>query len=397
MKILHVIPSYEPAWAFGGTVTATSELCRALARKGIDVTVYTTDANGKGGYLDVPLNEPVNLGGVKVNYFHCDFGINRAFYSKNLAKRLKATVKDFDIVHVSAIWQYIQVDVYKACKAFSKPYIVSAHGSFSPWCWNQKTLKKELYWSLFGKKTVQNAAALHFTAEGERAKAYTNVKLLTKISSFIVPNGTEINNTYKYTDIRKNLNIPSNKFLLLFVGRIHRVKGIHFILKALKVINNQDFIFLIIGNKEDTEYVDQLMKLSGEIPNNVIWHEPVPRDNLWDFYHSADIFVLPSYHENFGIVVVEAMACGLPVLISKDVAIWREVLADNAGIVVNQDVDEIARVLQDIYHNKERLRDLSSNARKSVEHRYDINKVASLMIKAYQDILTDRNKLKSWK
>ena len=107
MKVLQVVPSYEPAWAFGGTVTATSNLCRALAKKGIDVTVYTTNADGKGGYLDVPLNESVDLSGVKVWYFHCDLFPKKAFYSRGLVKKLDETIENFDLVDMSAMWQFI--------------------------------------------------------------------------------------------------------------------------------------------------------------------------------------------------------------------------------------------------------------------------------------------------
>jgi glycosyltransferase involved in cell wall biosynthesis len=390
MRILHVIPSYEPAWAFGGTVTATSQLCRALARQGVDVTVYTTDADGKGGHLDVPLNETVDLDGVKATYFHCNFGINKAFYSKDLSSKLRKTVKSFDIVHISAIWQWIGMDVYKFCKIFHKPYLISTHGSFSPWPWKQNMLKKKTYWYLFGKKIIKKAKAIHFTSEDERLKSFSTVPLLKKIPGFIVPNGIDIKNTKKSKDIRANLNIPKDKFVLLFVGRIHKVKGIDFIIKALEKINSSRLLFLIVGNKEDIEYIKLLHNLSKYHPNNVIWHEPVRREHVWDFYHSSDLFVLPSYSENFGMVVVEAMACGLPGLISRNVGIWREVQSDNAGFIVNQDVDEITDVLKKCLENPGILQKLSLNARKSAESRYDINKVASLMIKAYENVLSGR-------
>jgi glycosyltransferase involved in cell wall biosynthesis len=387
MKVLHVIPSYEPAWAFGGPVTATSQLCRALARQGMDVTVYTTNADGKGGHLDVPLNEPVDLGGVKVWYFRCDFGVKRAFYSRSLANRLKETIKDFALVHVSAIWQWHQVNVYRNCKAFSKPYIVSIRGSLSPWSWKQSSAKKRLYWRLFGRGTIKNATAVHFTAEGERLKALSAVPFLTKIPNFIVPNGIVIK---KGKDIRESLNIPSEKFVLLFVGRIHRKKGIHFVLEALKKLNDKRFLFLIVGQREDADYTNRLIKLSSELQDSVIWHEQVSGDEVWDYYSSSNLFVLPSYDENFGMVVVEAMACGLPVLVSKNVDIWREVQADAAGFVVDQDSDKIACILKKLINDIQLLGQVSENARKSAEKRYNIDKVASLMIKAYEDVLTGR-------
>jgi glycosyltransferase involved in cell wall biosynthesis len=390
MRVLHVIPSYEPAWPFGGTVTATSQLCRALARQGVDVTVYTTDADGKGGHLDVPLNETVDLGGVKVRYFRCDFGVKKAFYSRSLSKKLKETIKDFDLVHVSAIWQWIQVDVYKICKSFSKPYMVSVHGSFSPWPWNQSLIRKRLYWHLFGKGTIKNSTAIHFTTEDERLKSFTAVPLLKKIPSFIVPNGINTKKIKREKNIKDRLSISKNKFVLLFIGRIHRTKGIHFVLEALKKLKDKKFLLLIVGHKEDADYVKLLIKLSGELQNQVIWHEPIARDEVWDFYYSSDLFVLPSHGENFGMAVVESMACGLPVLISKNVGIWREVQSDDAGIIVDQDADEIAKVLLELSDNTRDLNKVSQNTRRTATDRYDIEKVASLMIKAYTDVLSKR-------
>lgn len=395
MKVLHVIPSYEPAWAFGGTVTATSQLCRGLVRQGVDVTVYTTDADGKGGHLNVPLNQPVDLGGVKVWYFHCDFGVRKVFYSRGLSRKLRETVKGFDLVHVSAIWQWIGVDVYKFCKLYAKPYIVTPHGSLSPWPWSQNLLKKRIYWYAFGMKTIKEASAIHFTTEDERDKSLSTVPILSKKQSFTVPNGIVIK---KGKNIRNNLNIQDEQFLLLFTGRIHRKKGIHFIIEAMKKLKNNKLSFLIVGHAEDTEYVNHLKEISEELAGNVIWKDSVNAEEIWDYYSSSDLFVLPSYDENFGMVVVEAMACGLPVLISRNVGIWKEVEVDNAGFIVNQDVDEIANALKTIYENPDMLKQLSLNARKSVENRYDINKVASLMIKAYEDVLNGRRSVElQWK
>ncbi len=391
MKVLHVIPSYEPAWSFGGTVTATSNLCRALARQGVDVTVYTTDTDGKGSHLNVPLNEPVDLGGVKVWYFRCDLGVKKAFYSKGLATKLKTTIKGFDLIHASAIWQWMQIDVYKACKNFLKPYIISPHGSFSPWPWSQNSLRKKFYWQFFGKKTITNSFAIHFTTEDERNKSFSNVAILSKIPSFIVPNGLDIDIIKKRKNIREMFHIPSNKFILLYIGRIHKIKGIHFVLEALKKLNDERFVFMVVGNKEDIIYMNYLTELSKDlIKDTIIWCDQVNPEEVWDYYYTANLFVLPSYHENFGMVVVEAMACGLPVLISKNVAIWQEVQADSAGFVVNQDAVEIANILKKLSEDPNVLNHMSENARKSVENRYDINKVASLMIKTYEDVLTGR-------
>jgi len=391
MKVLHVIPSYEPAWAFGGTVTATSNLCRGLAKKGIDVTVYTTDADGKGGHLDVPLNEPIDLGGVKVWYFHCDLFPKKAFYSRGLAIKLRETVKDFDLLHVSAVWQYIQRDVYKVCNSFKKLYIITAHGSFNTWPWNQNIIKKRLYWYMFCRKSIENAAALHFTSEEERIKSFLTVALLKKKSSFIVPNGIEIKSKLPIEkDIRADLRIPRETFLLLYIGRIHRKKGLEFIINAIKRIKDENVSLLIVGNPEDMAYLRYLRNISNELENKVVWYKQVEKNRVWDFYRAANLVVLTSFDENFGYTVVESMYCGTPVLVSRNVCIWREIETDKAGFAVNQDINEVAEVIIKLIKNPNLLQDMSINARKSAEKRYDINKVADLMIKAYEDVLTGR-------
>jgi glycosyltransferase involved in cell wall biosynthesis len=392
LKVLYVIPSYEPAWAFGGTVTATSQLCRGLANQGVDISVYTTNANGKSGHLAVPLNEPIELGGVKVTYFHCDFRASKAFYSSDLSNKLKETVKDFDIVHVSAIWQFIQVNVYKACKRNNIPYIVTPNGSFRIYPWKQNVLKKRLFWYLFGKQTVKNANAIHFTTEAEREDSFLTVPFLRQIPNFIVPNGIQIHRDISKRDIRKELGISNEKFLVLYLGRIHRIKGIEFLFKALEKLKDSDICFLIVGPEEDKEYIIDLKKLSESLNINkkIIWHDGVSREEVWNYYDCVDLYVLLSYSENFALTVAEAMSCGLPVLISNNVGIQKEVQEDNAGFVVNQNVDEIAVVLKKCTESRDLLKQLSQNARKSVENRYDINKVADLMVKAYEDILTGR-------
>lgn len=390
MKVLHVIPSYEPAWAFGGTVTSVSQLCRALARQGVDVTVYTTDADGEGGHLNVPRNEPINLGGARVYYFRCDIGIKKAFYSRGLSKKLKETVKDYDLVHVSALWQWFQLSVYATCKSNSKPYIASTHGSLSPWAWEVSVTKKRLWWHFFGRRSLKNASAIHFTNQEERFKSFIAASLLKEIPSFVVQNGIEVRKQNEFNNIRENLKISDDRFVLLFVGRIHRVKGIHIILDALKKINDKRFLFLIVGHREDKGYAQQLIKLSEGLSDKVIFHDAVPKENVWDFYYSSDLFVLPSYSENFSNVTVEAMACGLPVLISKNVGIWREVESDGTGVVVNQNADEIANILIKLSEDTATLQKMSKNAKKSVENRFKIDHLASLMLKAYEDILMNR-------
>lgn len=387
MKILHVIPAYEPAWAFGGTVTATSNLCRALVKQGVDITVYTTNADGKGGLLDVPIGTEMNLGGVKVYYYPSSFGSGNTFYSKQLSKKLEDTVKDYDIVHVAAVWQWMQVDVSRICTKLKTPYVISQHGSLNPWSWTQKTWKKSLYWSLFAKKTFTNSSAIHYTCQEERLLTHTLLAKSQHISGFVIPNGIYMPERSRIQNIRRKLCIPPDKSILLYAGRIHRKKGLDLIISAMSCPGLENLVFVLVGHAEDMEYVHHLNMIASKIKDRVIWCSPVSAEEIWDYYLSATLFVLPSQDENFGMVVVEAMSCGLPVLISRNVGIWRDIEKDDAGFIVNRNVAEIAASLKKVSQDTALLKQMSENAMKSAKSRYHIDNVAVLMLQAYKDIL----------
>lgn len=388
MKILHVIPSYEPAWAFGGTVTATANLCRALVKRGLDVTVYTTNSDGKGGQLDVPIGREINVGGVKVYYFPSQLGGGGAFYSGQLSRFLDDTVQKNDIVHISAVWQWIQVSASSICRKYGVPYLLSTHGSLNPWSWTQKTLKKNVYWQLFGRQTFKTAAAIHYTCREERSLTRPLFAGAGNASNFLVPNGICLTKRTMQIDIRKRLNVAPDKKILLYAGRIHRKKGLDLIIKAMRSPGLERFILLMVGHVEDSEYARYLKSLSSGMADRIIWHPAVAAEEVWDFYLCADLFVLPSQDENFGMVVVEAMSCGLPVLISREVGIWKDIEEDGSGVVVGRDEMEIASRLGDILRAPDLLKHLSGNACDSVRRRYNIDRTSELMSLAYTDVLT---------
>ena len=143
---------------------------------------------------------------------------------------------------------------------------------------------------------------------------------------------------------------------------------------------------------EDSTYYEKLKKISQEakVDQNIIWNGPVANQEVYDYYALGDIMVLPSIVEGISMAITEALATGLPVFISNRVANYKEIEEDNAGIVVEPYYESVKDSLIQVCRNSERLKQLSQNARKSAEKRYDINKVADLMIKAYEDILTGR-------
>ena len=255
MRILIVTPAYEPAWAFGGVVRCLSNLCRAMADQGEEVSVYTTNLNGQGGLLPVEIETQTNLGGVKVTYFPSTFGKNSATDSRALIKKLAETVKSFDIAYVSAIWQWMGIAVSSLARKNDIPVVIGTHGSFLPPAIESGKWKKTLYWNLALKKCINNASALHFTTQFEKHIS----KWLPEIPGYVVPNALLLNNTENKVNNAKNFrekfNVPKDEFLLLTVGRLDPGKRLDILLNAFKKIQDSTSqVNLAVVGDIDNEY-----------------------------------------------------------------------------------------------------------------------------------------------
>jgi glycosyltransferase involved in cell wall biosynthesis len=394
MKILFIIPSYEPAWGFGGTVTATVNLCTQLSKDGHDVTVYTTNADADGSYLPIEPNCEHIRNGVKVCYFECNVMPKRAFYSSKLIAQLENTIQHFDIVNMSAIWQFLGYAAYKICKKYNIPYIVTPHSSLMKHAFfgigNQWI--KQLYWNLFGKKVIQDATAIHYLSEGE----YTESKDIAKNDRFfIVPNGIHIDDYQVDVEsknmIRSKYNISENTFLILFLGRIHSKKNIDLVMKSLPMLKEQsvDFKFLIVGNTEEEWYLDNLKEIEKDLKleSDILWIGKIENAEVKYYYASSDVMVLPSKLEGVSMALTESMVQGLPLLISNRVANYKEIEIDQCGIVVEPNFESTKQALLKLSTNVLFCKELGNNAISSVNKRYAIEAVAKAMVENYKSLV----------
>ena len=184
MKILHVIPVYEPAWGAGGVVRTVSQLCRGLAKLGVDVTVFATDF-GNGQKLPVPVDRMVEVGGVKVWYFRTDF-LHKFAYSRSLGEALQRRTPEFDLIVFSTFWCYPGIPAGVEARKRGVPYIMFPGGILSDYALAHKHLKKRLFFKLFEERNLRQASALRYEVEMEREG--TVPRQLTA-PSFVVPNG----------------------------------------------------------------------------------------------------------------------------------------------------------------------------------------------------------------
>ncbi|MDI6889644.1 MAG: glycosyltransferase [Thermodesulfovibrionales bacterium] len=425
MKLLCVIPSYWPAFQYGGPIASNHNLNKALVKKGIDVTVYTTNV-GLGER--VPINKEVDVDGVKVTYF----GFMKFFefmgttgwqFSLPMTRALRKNIKNFDLVCVISVWNYPVTVASHYSRKYKKPYIISPRGLLYPYTTGKKSWKKLPYYYLVAKRDLKGAAAIHYTTDDEAEKCHLFLGL--KNQAIVIPNGIDLS---KFNDLppketfKERYPYLKDKKVILFLSRINWKKGLDILAKAFGMLAKErdDVHLLIVGNDEGgysekvkgwvkeygMNYVDCGLKgnpaevVKGTLHRggrlgikegikdvHVTFTGMLTGQDKLKAYVGSDLFVLPSYSENFGMAAVEAMACGVPVVISNKVGIYKEIQENKAGIVVDTNAESLYKGIKSVLDNENLARELSTNGKKLVENYYDIDKVADRMMEVYEGTL----------
>ena len=413
MKILHIIPSYTPAYNRGGPIWSVPNLNRWLAKKGVDVTVYTTDIDIP---QNIPRNKTIDLNGTKVTYFpfswpriweYWRIGVLPAFlprhweYSRDLHKALKKNIEEFDLVHITSTFLFASTLGAYYSKKHNKPFIISPRGNLM-WPLELKSAtKKKMYIKLVESKNLGDADAIHFTVPKEKSE-YIHYDL-PLYDSVIIPNGIEPENFKSAPQgyFREKFNIPESKKIVLFLGRITWKKGLDTLIPAFtevkKLINQESReargqesgVVLIIAGGDDEGYKKKVKKWIKEnnIEDNVIFTGMITGKDKTAAYQDSDVFVLPSYSENFGMAVVEAMYMKLPVVVTNNVGVAHYIKEANAGVVISKDKKELTAAILKLLEDKERRINLGENGRKLVEDKFVMSKIADKWVKAYKKII----------
>ena len=325
MRILHFIPYYKPAWLYGGPIRSVSQLCESIAAEGHPVSVATTNSNGRN-CLDVRCNEPVTVEGVTVYYFTRQ---PLPFYIESLPLRthIASLVAGADIVHLHHVWVPLCVAVARAAYDAGKPYVLSPHGSINTWNWANRSIRHKLFWRMQAYSMVARASALYVTGELERRELLA-VGAVPEKDIAVIPNPV---NSAVYTrncslaeTFRRANGILPHQHLILYMGRLHPQKGIDLFLRAAAPYLHAapQWLCLIAGPSEG-EYIDTLKSIVHEeaLAPQVRFLGIIDGDTRLGALSAADLFVLTSHNENFGMGVVEAMAASVPVLVSTKVGL----------------------------------------------------------------------------
>lgn len=381
MKLLHVVPTYLPAWRHGGPILAVHGLCKTLAARGHEVTVFTTDVHGQGR-LDVPLGRPVGIDGVEVRYFPVR-PPRRLYWAPGLAVAAREEVARFDAVHLHSVFLWPTTAAARAAEQAGVPYLLSPRGMLVPELIRSRGRWRKLAWmALAERRTLERAAALHATSALEAADAARLGFCLPP--AVVVPNGIDPepwDGDLAALSPAVRVLIEGPPFLL-FLGRLSWKKGLDRLIPALAAVPGA--VLAIAGNDEEgiRPGLERLAHVSG-VADRVRFPGPVHGADKAALLHRAAALVLPSRSENFGNVVLESWAAGRPVAVTPEVGLAATVRETGAGIVVDADLGTSLRGFLD---DPARLDAMGRRGAAAVRERFGWEPVAREMEKAYERV-----------
>ena len=392
MRILQIIPSIS--LVYGGPSQMVLGLSAALAAKNIDVTIITTDSNGDIGQLplDVPLNEPIQQNGYQIIYFRC-YPWRRYKFSLSLLQWLNENARQFDLAHLHALFSPVTTLAATIARYHHLPYIIRPCGMLDPADLQKKKRLKQVYATLLERPNLAGAAAIHFTSK-EEAKISERFGL-GSTAKMPVPRDLVIPLGVTAALFPKRLR-ESQVPIILFMSRIEPKKGLDLLIPALESILGFgiEFHFILAGsNPQDADYETQIKV---KIHNSLLAKYTtitgfVSGDLKAELLTKADLFVLPSYYENFGIAVAEAMAAGVPVVISDRIHIAEDIQQAEAGWVGPLEVGAIANSIKSALLNAQERQRRGLNGKEHAKKHYNWEAIAQQTIDAYQQILSSLN------
>ena len=386
MKVLHVIPSIAPVR--GGPSNAVLAMVKALRTQGIDAEIVTTNDNGRE-LLNVPLGDRTIYQDVPV-WFLPRFALpmKEFIFSAALTKWLWQHIGNYDLIHNHYLFSYASTCAGLFARTNKIPYVVRTIGQLTPWALDQSRLRKQVYTSLIERHNLSSANAIHCTATGEAEdvqKFGINTKTIT------LPLGVDPPSILPAakSKLHQLYEIPDGRQIVLFLSRLHYKKRPDLSLESLsKVLAMDSDVHLIMAGSGEAEYVAYLKQLveKHDLGDRVTFTGFVTGYKKQILLQGSDIFVLPSYSENFGIAVAEAMIAGLPVIITPGVQIAPDVAAAKAGIIIDSE-SELTEAIAILSNNLELRAQLSENAVNLATQRYSWSTIASQLISDYSAIV----------
>lgn len=384
MRILHVVPSFAPCFAHGGVVNASYQIAKKQVEDGHDVTVYTTDScNERLRFED---NYNVDVDGIKVFYFK---NLSNNIKNKltidtpvSAISHIRRTIADFDIIQIHEHRHSLAIATHRYAKKNRIPYVLQAHGSVLPFF--QKEKLKDIFDKLWGFDILHDASRVFALTEVEKEQYLKMGVAEDRIE--IVPLGINLD---EYTNLPETGNFKSRHSIdaedkvILFLGRIHEIKGLDLLVNAFDKIRNDNVKLAIVGG--DSGFKDTLDEMIEErdLQDKVIFPGVLTGREKIEALVDCDVFVMPSRYESFTTSGLEAMACGKPLVLTRNnhIHTW---VKDNVGLVCDFDEDDLSNCIETLLDNGELCREFGETGRKLIEDKYDWDKVSKHIESIYR-------------
>jgi glycosyltransferase involved in cell wall biosynthesis len=396
MKILQVVPYFPPAYAFGGPVKVVYHISRELAKRGHEVVVYTTDAKNLNVRLDassIKAIDELKDYGVRVCFLRnlTMFSVTKfkLFITPEIISHAKEEIVEFDVIHLHEYRTFQNVVIHHYAHKCDVPYLLQAHGSL-PRIGAWRSLKC-FYDVFFGYRLLRDAAKVialtRFEAEQYKTMGVPEEKIA------IIPNGIDLS---EYAELppkgafRKKFNIPEDKRIILYLGRIHKIKGIDILIKAYAYLKNKmnfkDAVLAIAG--PDDGYLSEARALADSlgISDQILFAEPLYGRDKLAAYIDSHLCVLPSRYETFPMTLLEVYACGKPV-VASNVGSLKELILDGTGLLFDVgDFKQLAEKMAYLLSDDDKAVKFGRKARALTGEKYSIDKVVDVLGKVYSEV-----------
>jgi glycosyltransferase involved in cell wall biosynthesis len=378
MKILQVTPFFSPV--HGGSAEVPYQLSKELAKRGHEVAVYTSDYKLGSEYIN-------SIPEIEVRSFKTWLSWTKFFLTPGLVIQAKKAIKNFDIVHMHNYYTFQNVIAHHYVKKHDIPYVLQAHGSVATYF--QRGSLKKIFDAIWGYAILKDASRLIAVTPTE-AEQYKSIGVgQDKIE--IVPNGIDLSqfdNLPPREEFRKKYGLNDSCKIILYLGRINRIKGLDLLASAFARLSGDfnEATLVIVG--PDDGYLLSLERLIRQlkIEEKVLFTGPLYGKEKLQAYVDADVYVLPSSYEIFGITVLEACACGTPVIVTDRCGI-ADAIHNQAGLAVPYDERQLQAALQHILSDEKMRRQFGERGKSLIRERFGWKKIAEQLDSIFQQIL----------
>lgn len=384
-----VIPAFYPAYDYGGPIPVALNFARLLVERGHEVTVWTTNLMSSKGAKLTERTEIREVEGIRVVYLNSVVQYRWTGVAPDLLRYAYRELKDYDVIHIYGFREYLSLVVALWARLSGTPYVLQTLGTVPRV--TRSRIKKLLFDTLFGRSILRGAAALIAKTPADR-EPYLDAGI-TPEKVELIPNGisppTELEEL-EGGEFRREFGIEEDETLFLFVGRIHPVKGVDMLARAFSRLGGEARLAIVGPDEGYQREIERFLSTAG-LKERATFTGPLYGLRKWAAYRDADVYILPSIHENFGMTVLEAMVCDTPIIVTEGCGIAPQI-QDRSGLVVPRDEKALAQAMQSLQKDTQLRGELARGARLLIGEEFSWEPVVENLEALYEKVISTSEK-----